>query len=348
VPIKRSTAGEVSSLLHDLQSGDDASRDAAVARLSVIGTRAVEGLVSVVGSGAAPAARAAALAALEAIGDLRAVEPALEVLRGGDPALGAAAAGVLRRALDSARGDEVLDHLTSVALDSSRPGHARLAALSALQALPRRTTAPIWRRLQQDPDAAVRAAVGTTGPDAELAPPAALQAASEGAMPDDPDTLRRWIAAGAAAVSLPVLHRLVEATRRREEEASDPSSRTAWMTARAAAHLALADRGSRVALYDLRETIESGAPAPVEMLRALESIGDRSCLEAIAAAFVRLSAPAGSRPRPAAESVWWRQHLAGAFRAIAGREKLTERHAVIRQIRARWPEAALDLLGPPR
>ena len=48
------------------------------------------------------------------------------------------------------------------------------------------------------------------------------------------------------------------------------------------------------------------------------------------------------------ESAWWRQHLATAFRAIAAREKLTERHAVVRQIRARWPEAALDLLGPPK
>jgi hypothetical protein len=356
VPIKRSTAAEVSVLLRDLQSGDDVSREAAVARLSVIGTRAVEGLVAVAASGPAPAARAAALTALEAIGDPRAIEPAFDLLLGGDAALAAPAAGVLRVALDTARGDEVLDRLTAVALDAARATHARLAALSALKALPSRTAEPIWRKLQDDPDAAVRAAVGQTSPETEMAPPAALQAASEGRLPDDPDTLRRWITAGATEVTLSVLHRLVESARRREDETTDPVRRTAWMTARAAAHLALADRGSRVALYDLRETIESGAPAPVEMLKALESIGDRSCLEAIAAAFARLS---GDRPGkgPAAsagagsagaESAWWRQHLATAFRAIAAREKLTERHAVVRQIRARWPEAAIDLIGPPR
>jgi hypothetical protein len=48
------------------------------------------------------------------------------------------------------------------------------------------------------------------------------------------------------------------------------------------------------------------------------------------------------------ESGWWKQHLVTAFRAIAAREKLTERHAVVKQIRARWPEAAIDLLGPPK
>jgi hypothetical protein len=348
VPIKRSTATEVSSLLRDLQSDDDVARQAAVARLSIIGTRAVDGLIRTVASEASTGARTAALAALEAIGDPRAIEPALGALTGKEPALAGPAAGVLRVALDSLHGDDVLDRLTAVALDEGQPDHARLAALSALQALPARTTAPIWRKLQNDPNPAVRAAVGPTGPDAEMAPPAALQAASDGALPDDPETLRRWITAGAAQVSLSVLHRLVESSRRQEATTGDPAGRIAWMTARAAAHLALAERGSRVALYDLRETIGSGMPAPVEMLRALEAIGDRSCLEAIAAAFARLTPQAEPGNRQASESAWWRQHLATAFRAIAAREKLTERQAVVRQIRARWPQAAIDLLGPPR
>ena len=64
------------------------------------------------------------------------------------------------------------------------------------------------------------------------------------------------------------------------------------MTARAAAHQVLAARGSTVALYDLRETVESGEPAPVEMLAALEVIGDRRPMPGRAP-----RAPA--RPRPA-------------------------------------------------
>ena len=55
-----------------------------------------------------------------------------------------------------------------------------------------------------------------------------------------------------------------------------------WTTARAAAHVALAQRGSRLALYDLRESLERAAPLPVEFLTALSLIGDASCLEPIA------------------------------------------------------------------
>jgi HEAT repeat protein len=351
VVIKRSSAQEVASLLRDLESGDEVARETAVARLSVIGTRAVEGLLGLASSEAPTPVRIAALSALEAIGDPRALEPAFALLVRGEPALAVPAAAVLRGLLDSPRGNDVLDRLAAIAVDAEGAEHARLAALSALQALPPRVAAPIWERLRTDTSAAVRAAVGQTGPAAEIDPLSALEAASGGALPDDPEPLRRWLASAGSGVSLPVLHRLVEAVRAREAATRDPAGRVGWMTARAAAHLALAQRGSRVALYDLRETIEGGAPAPVEMLRALAAIGDRSCLEPIAAAYARLSLPrepGTDRPAPTAESPWWRQHLATAFRAIAARERLTERHAVVRQIRTRWPDAALDLFGPPR
>src|SRR3990167_8946536 len=46
----------------------------------------------------------------------------------------------------------------------------------------------------------------------------------------------------------------------------------------------LADRGSRLALYDVRETLETvPGPLPVEFLSALTAVGDVSCLEPIAA-----------------------------------------------------------------
>lgn len=350
--IKRSSSGEVASLLHDLQTGDEVSRDTAVARLSVIGTRAVEGLIGVVTSQAPAPVRAAALGALEAIADPRAVDAAFGVLEEGEDLLSLPAAGVLRRALDSPKGTVVLDRLAAMALDAGRPDRARLAALEALQGLPPKVIAPIWKKLNDDPSPAVRGAVTGAGPMPEMDPVTALESAATAGLPEDPDSLRRWLSAESGRVALPVLHRLVESIRAREAATADGNARVAWMTARAAVHLALAERGSRVALYDLRETIESAAMAPVEMLSALEIVGDASCLEPIAAAYARLSpAPATADERPAADptrSSWWRQHLATAFRAIAGREKLTERTAAVRRIRSRWPEAALDLLGTPK
>ncbi len=90
--IKRSSAREVSMLLEDLESGQDGARDAAVARLAVIGTRAVEGLLSVARAGASPATRSAAFAALEAIAD-----PRVRRRRGGRPRRPGRGCGPARR-----------------------------------------------------------------------------------------------------------------------------------------------------------------------------------------------------------------------------------------------------------
>jgi HEAT repeat protein len=109
-------------------------------------------------------------------------------------------------------------------------------------------------------------------------------------------------------------------------EGTKAERRTDWIGARAAAHLALANRGSRLALYDLRETIESlRERIPVEFFAAVTAIGDASCLEPIATAYAR------------AKDDWSRRHLVDAFRAIVGREKITRRHAAARKIEKRWP-----------
>ena len=111
--------------------------------------------------------------------------------------------------------------------------------------------------------------------------------------------------------------------------------------ARASAHLALAGRGSRLALYDLRESLErAAAPLPVGFLEALLQIGDASCLEAIAAAYVQ--APGSSR----GSADWWRRQLARAFHTIVKREGLTPRHQLIRKIAKRWGDAAPGLRTP--
>ncbi len=337
--IKRSSAPQVAALLHDLERGDGAARQAAAARLAVIGTRAVDGILAVLGRAPEPPVRAAALAALEGAGDARAIEPAFAALADADPDVVAAAVAVLRAFLDSDRGTAVLDRLTRQALDPALPVRPRLAAIEALRGLPAAVTAPLWARLRTDADAMVRASAGeppAEGAATDAEPAAALAAAAEGELPD-PDLLRRWLAAAGADTPLPVLHRLIEALRHREAAAGD-EARAAWMTARAAAHLALASRGSTVALYDLRETIAAGEVLPVEMLSAIALVGDRSCLEPLAAAYVK----------SAGADAWWREHLLSAFHQVAGRERLTSRHAEARRIRSRWPAEAAALLSLPR
>lgn len=351
--IKRSTAPEVASLLADLRAGSDADREAAAARLAVIGTRAVEGLIAVLVSEPSAAVRASALSALEAIGDPRAIEPAFALLGETDPAVALPAAAVLRRALDSPRGTDVLERLATTALDTEAPQRTRLSALEALKGLSPKAMDPIRRALKNDASAAVRGAVaGTAGPTPEIDTADALREAAAGELPDDPDAVRRWLSGDTSALPLPVLHRLVQAIRGRENATDNAAGRVAWMTARAAAHQALAERGSRVALYDLREMIDAIPGAPVEMLAALERVGDASCLESIAAATVRLAAPGpADAPKNAGRTqaaTWWRQHLITAFRTIVAREKLTERHTAVKRVRSRWPDLAIDLLGPPK
>ena len=72
---------------------------------------------------------------------------------------------------------------------------------------------------------------------------------------------------------------------------------------------------------------------PVSFLAALHVLGDEACLEPIAAAWVKAAA------EPEANTDPWRAHLASAFRAIVRRQKLTRRHAVLKRILSRWPDA---------
>jgi hypothetical protein len=350
VVIKRSSAHEVSALLLDLGSGTPAARDAAVARLAVIGTRAVEGLLAVVRAGGSPAARAGALAALEAIADPRSADVGIAGLDDPEDAVRAAAVALSRRLLDAARGAEVLDRLTAIAVDAGRPDRTRLAALEALRQVSAPALALLSARLREDSSAAVRASVLGTGTSAVLPPLEGLERAAGGTLPDDPDSMRQWLAAAGAQAPLPTLHRIVQLVREREKATADPIRQRAWMTARAIAHQVLAERGSTVALYDLRETIETGEPAAVEMLAALRAVGDRSCLEPIASAYSRLTGAPSRRgeEQDRAASAWWAEHLAATFRAIAAREKLTERQAIAKRIRSRWPAAAVVLLGPAK
>jgi hypothetical protein len=133
--------------------------------------------------------------------------------------------------------------------------------------------------------------------------------------------------------TLTTLLRIVE--RVREKEAGESATRREkWTAARAAGHLALARRRSRVGLYDLREWLETArTPLPVDAFAALSLVGDASCLEAIAG---RYAAP---------QDEWSKSRLADLFRAIVRREGVSRRHPVVKRIE-RKQKPALDELWP--
>jgi hypothetical protein len=330
VVIKTSSSRQVAALVADLASPRELAREAAVARLAVIGARAVERVSAVAhDTQITAAARTAALRVLGAIGDARALQAAFDALNAADEAVAIAAVAVAGLHLRGPQGTAAVDHLTALALDRSRTARVRAAAVRALQDLEASTIAPLIKRLRSDTSREVRAVV-----DPESASPRdaarLLDAAADGLLPDDPEEVRRAIIQAGRRASLPLLQRLVDRLRHHERHQT-AELRARWTTARAAAHAALAARGSRVALYDLRETLETAeAPLPVALLTAVTAIGDASCLEAMAVAFAR----AGHR----GDADWWRQHLADAFRAVAARERITRRHVVMKKILKRWPE----------
>jgi HEAT repeat protein len=335
VAIKASSSRQIDALVTDLASADAIKREAAIARLTVLGARAVERVAALaVSVTAAGLARSAAFRTLEGTADPRALEPALRSLADADPGVAVAAIAVVRLFVRSARAVAAVDRLTAVTLDRRRPEPVRLAALRALRDLEAATIAPLLKSLSADPSQAIRAAAAATPAQrlTERDPLDALaQAANEG-LPDDPDAIRLAIVQAGGTAPLPQLLKIVERVRDREGSSTSGRRGDNWAPVRASAHVALAERGSRLGVYDLRESLErSRAPLPVEFLTALSLAGDASCLEAIA------------RAHADARDAWWRDHLAQAFQAIVARERLTKRHAALRRVEQRWPGALARL-----
>ena len=331
--IRTSSATQIDTLVAAIGGADPVAREAAIARLTVIGPRAVDRLVSLATSTASPCARVAAFAVLEALADPRALDPALHEIDNADPTVAAAAVAVSAVFLRGPRSATVVDRLTALALDTDRPEILRLAALTSLGGLSRATMGPVLAALAGDPSAAVRATAEGQRTEPAAAPSAleTLTRTAEDGLPGDPEALRAAIVHAGEAAPLPLLLQIVE--RVRDREPLEPAGRRpAWTTARVAAHAALARRGSRLALYDMRELLDSAnGPLPVEFLAALAQIGDASCLEAVAGAYARSSGSGRSRHD------WWRDHLADVFRTIVASERINGRHAVAKKIEKRWP-----------
>ena len=343
MPIKASSARSIDALLADLRSGDEVAREAAVARLMVIGSRAVDRLGALAGDVSVdPAVRAVALRALEGIGDARAFEIALSAAHDSQADVAVAAVGVVRTFLAGSHDLRAVDALTAPC-DRARADAVREHALRALGDLDTATLNPVLDALLTDPSARLRAAArgaasppspdGSTAGDTWLT----LEAAD---IPDDPTRVRRTLSRDASQIGLPRLHQLIERIREREQKATG-AKRHEWMRARAAAHVALATRGSRLAVYDLREALDAAKePLPVEFLAALTMVGDVSCLEPLAGAYTRTSSAPDAT---AARGDWWHRHLADTFQAIVAREAMTRRHAVAKKIDKRWPDVFREL-----
>ncbi len=320
------TSSEIRSLVSALSSNDGLRREAAIARLAVAGTRATDRLMVAYRAATESRTRVGILRALEAIADPRGLTLVSEVLldkEGGDPAV--AAAGALKPLLesrDAATAAAALDVLVEAALDPSRERRVRLAAYTALQDIP----SPMLEQITKAFDVDVRHSAREQGVQEAM-----FADAVDGRLPDDPNELRAAIVARGSTAALGSLQKLIDVIRAREGATADPALRAAWQQARGAAHQALAFRASRIAVYDLRETIETtDAPLPPSFLAAMRAVGDASCVESLAAALAR--APEGD--------LWWRHQLASALRGIATREGMTRRHASVKRALARWPQAA--------
>lgn len=339
MPIRPPAGAEIRDLIAALAAEDAVARESAVARLAVVGSRSSEPLLRAYAS-ADIRLRAGILRAFEAMTEPRALGPARDALKGETVDLHAPAAGLLRALLTSSRAETAsaaLDALVAVAIDATRPTSARLVAVDALRGAPPDVLEPVSRTLREDPNPEIRARVAAS----PAASPTAgdedvWTAALDGDLPASPDALKAAVMARRATARLTELQRLVDRIRARERKEDNPVRREHWRIVRGAVHQALAARNSRLALYDLRDSLLEPERLPVAFLAAIEEIGDASCVEPLAAAY-----DASSRSGDA----WWRQHIAAAFRAIVRREGLTRRHAAIKRAMARWPDATVELLG---
>lgn len=323
--IRESLSKEISALVADLSSDRAVVREAAVARLTVIGARAASALAAIVADRhASPVTKVAALRVFEATAVSKSPQSALVAVDDPNDEVVRAAIAALAPHLRSADGAEVVDRLTAIALDRKRAAPIREAAVRALLDLDKRSLRPLLKALRKDPSPDIAALADDRHPPPEE-PGHLVARAVDGQLPPQGEPLRRALAQAGDELTLPNLLTLIE--RLRDHERTLPAAaRGQWQAARAAAHLVLAHRRSRIALFDLRETVERAKePVAMEFLAALEAIGDGSCVDAVARAYA------------SSQDKWWRGHLAHAFRAIVSREQLTLRHVAIKRLKERAP-----------
>ena len=360
MPIVPSRSRRIQELLARLGSPVAAERDAAVAGLTLLGSRVVEPLGAFLPA-AERAARLGAVDVLDRLEDRAALPLLLDLARdthepvarraleaagarqdaraasGLAALLGPEAPASRRRAAARALARllagglvEALDPLAARLLDEREEAGLRVAILEDLLALePPLSPAslrPLLKRLSAsaEPELAELARAGST----RRAPVEDRLVADLVAPGQSAEAVARVRAALArrGAPAIPKLLRALEGlgpVRRGRTEAAS-------LRARAAIHEALAALDSRAALYDLRETIEAHPRGVMPaFLRAAGRIGDASIVPALA--------------RAVAEDPPLLEPCAETFAAIVAREKLKR---TARSGKAVRPEhrAALDRL----
>ncbi len=329
-----------------LAGRDEVAVEASIARLAIIGRPALRQVVLRV-----PDTEVRHLPLLlrviERIGDPVAMPTVRPLLAHAAPDVALAAVdamGALLDVRDPTVAASALDALTGTLLDPTRQDLVRLRAFEAIStagdgspSYDADVVEPLRMQLRGDQSPAIRAAMSPADDDAAepgaLSGAAQLEAMADGPLPADPQGLRHLLAMHGHEAPLTQLHRVIERVRATESTLEEEQA-DGWRMIRAAAHLALANRGSRVAVYDLRETLAArGAATPVGMLSALQQVGDASVLEAVADAWTGATDP------------WFRGQLVIIFREVVAREKLGKRHAAIKKIAARAP-ATLAALWP--
>src|SRR5438552_431199 len=154
MPIRPSAGAAIRPLIDALGGDDEIKRESAVARLAVIGPRAVEPLLHEYDA-ASTRLQAGILRALEAVADPKALPIARAAVNSPHAEIAAAAVGLLRAFLASPVPDlarDALDAIVATALDTTRPASVRLAALDALRVLPPDVREAVRKNLSDDKD----------------------------------------------------------------------------------------------------------------------------------------------------------------------------------------------------
>jgi hypothetical protein len=257
--IRATSDAEVRALIDALDENPPVRRESAIARLSILGSRAVGRLVSSYESTTDRTRQLAILRVLQTTADERALPVARRGLHeGGD--LAVAAVALLRALLEQGSGAThagALDLLLAVSSDERRERRIRAAAVDALTSAPDDIREAIGHRFD---------GVGSEGD-------VVWDDAAEGRLPEEPAALMEALDGRAERAPLPVVLRIIQALRAREGTAG--TANREWQAVRGALHQVAAARRSRIALYDLRETIEAArTPLPASFLSAVQEIGE--------------------------------------------------------------------------
>lgn len=292
MPIVASRSGDIQSLIAQLGDPRGARRDSAVARLTLLGARALPPLLASLPAAAAvarlgtlnvlaslhdskalpavlpllddPDERVACLAAEVAasLPDPRAIGPLSRALASSRPSLRRAAASALV-ALHAAGVVEALAPLLERLLDEREEAILRGLALDAVFLLRPRQRKPILERLGEpaNPELARRIA--------RLRHP----------LPAEPEAENADMTAPEGPAAILRLRRLIDELGERVA-AGEPAGRIA--EAKARAHLALAALGSRIAVHDLREMLEARpCLAAAKLLEAAKLLADPTLLPCV-------------------------------------------------------------------